>query len=98
MALAKITLTLEQDDQHGTDDGMAETIALLASLGVTPASKLTIVLECEEEDAEMWRGDLRATLRRRPVGIKSTIKVETKEEVSHEHMSVVTPMDKVWSN
>lgn len=98
MALAKITLTLEQDDSHGTDDGMAETIALLASLGVTPANKLTLVFECEEEDAETWRGDLRATLLRRPVGIKSTIKVETKEDVAHERLAAVTPMDKVWRN
>jgi hypothetical protein len=94
MATAKITITLEQDDEAGTDEGMAQTIALLASLGITPATKLVLTLECEEEDAETHRDDLRVTLRGRPVGINVKIKTAIEEEVARERLIPVTPMDR----
>ena len=98
MATAKITVTLEQDDEGGTNEGMARTIGLLAQLGIQPTQKLVLTLECEEEDAEMHRDDLKLALRARPVGINVKIKTAIEEEVERERMVPVTPMDKAWSN
>jgi hypothetical protein len=93
MAMAKITLTLEQDEQAGTNEGMAKTIGLLTQLGIQPATKLVLTLECEEEDAETFRDDLRTVLRQRPIGIVAKIKQTTEEQVEHERVSTATPMD-----
>lgn len=98
MALAKITLTLEQDDQAGTDEGMARTIALLAQLGITPAQKLVLTIECEEDDADSYRDDLRHALRARPIGIIAKIKTTSEESVERERVAPVTPMDKAGWN
>lgn len=95
MARSKLTLTLEQDDEVGTDEGMVRTIGLLSELGITPATKLVLTLECEEEDSETYRDDLKLALRRRPIGIKATIKTETKEEAERERLVPVTPMDTI---
>lgn len=95
MARSKLTLTLEQDDEAGTDEGMARTIGLLSELGITPATKLVLTLECEEEDSATYRDDLKAALRRRPIGIEATIRTETKEKAERDRIPPVTPMDNI---
>lgn len=98
MAIAKITLTLEQDDEAGTDEGMAQTIALLSSIGIVPATKLVLSLECEEEDADTYRDDIKAALRSRPIGIVVKLKTTVEEAVERERLAPVTPMDRAGWN
>lgn len=98
MSLAKITVSIEPDENEGTDEGMAQTLALLASLGVMPTRKVIITLECEEEDAASYREDIKQTLRRRPVGIIAKIKTTVEDDVAREKMAAVTPMDRAGWN
>ena len=44
----KIALTLEQDEQRGTNAAMEDTIKLLATLESLPMTKVVVTLECEE--------------------------------------------------
>ena len=46
--IAKITLTLEQDEQRGTNEAMRETIDRLAMIEIMPIMKVVVTLECEE--------------------------------------------------
>lgn len=91
--LAKITVTLEQDDQMGTNAAMDETVKLLAELDAMPMMKLVLSLECEEFIAESYRAKLRLALRRRPMGIKVKISTKTDEDVATEYVRKPTPMD-----
>lgn len=91
--VAKITLTLEQDEQRGTNAAMEETIKLLGGLEAMPAMKLVLTIECEEMIAENYRNKLRSALRRRPIGIIAKIKTTSEEQVNIEVMRPVTPMD-----
>ena len=77
---------------------MARTIALLATLGITSAQKLVLTLECDEDDADTYREDLRLALRSRPVGILAKIKTTSEESVERERVAPVTPMDKAGWN
>lgn len=95
----KITITLKQDEeQGGTPQAMAETLALLGTLAEAPMSKLTLVLECADSQADEWRDELRVTLAGRPVGVEVELKTESKESVERGRMVRVTPMDKAWAN
>lgn len=94
----KITLTLKQDEDTGSNQAMAETIALLGALAQAPTRKLTLVLECEDEDADEHRDELRALLAGRPVGIEVELKTESKETVERGRLQRVTPMDRAWAN
>lgn len=95
---AKITLTLSKD-KHGTDEAMAETLALLAGTdGGLPLAKLNITIECENEDAESYADDIKRTMARRPVGIDAKVKVTTEEGIERAKLASVTPMDKAWAN
>lgn len=95
---SKITLTLKQDET-GSNQAMAETIALLTSLGIDmPAKKLTLVVECEAEDLNTYRDELRVVLASRPVGIEVELKTESKESVERGRMVRVTPLDKAGWN
>jgi hypothetical protein len=98
MAFTKITLTLETEKGISGNSEMAQTLGLLAGLVDTPTSKVVLTLQCEEDDAESYKDDLRAALERRPVGIKVNIKTLMDEDVENERMATVTPMDKVWNN
>ena len=93
MALAKITLTLEQDDELGTNAAMEETIKLLAGLDTMPTMKLALTLECMDVAAEHYREQLRLVLKRRPMGIKVKIVTKSEEDVAREGLPKVTPMD-----
>lgn len=91
--ISKITLTLEQDEQMGTNAAMEETIKLLGGLDAMPAMKLVLTLECEDVIAESYRAKLRHGLRRRPIGIKVKMSTKTDEDVACEVMRPTTPMD-----
>lgn len=92
---AKITLTLEQDEQRGTNAAMEDTIKLLATLESLPMTKVVVTLECEEMIAEGYRRKLRDGLRRRPIGIIAKIKTTSEEHINIEVMRPTTPMDDV---
>lgn len=95
MATAKITLTLEQDEEMGTNAAMEDAIGLLAALDTMPAMKLVLTLECAEVIAESYRERLRLGLKRRMPGTKIKISTKTEEEVACERLPNVTPMDAI---
>jgi hypothetical protein len=94
----KITVTLAQDDKNGTDQAMAETIALLVDLGTMPLRKFVLTLECKDEDAAGLRDDIAVALTGRPAGIDATIKRSTEESIVRQRMTKVTPMDRAGWN
>lgn len=95
----KITVTITQDKENGgSDKAMADTIALLTALGITPTRKVALTIECEDEDADHFRDELSVVLSGRPVGIEAVIKRTTEENVSRARMQKVTPMDKAGWN
>lgn len=91
--LAKINLTLEQDEQRGTNAAMEDTIKLLATLEALPMTKVVITLECEEMIAENYRNKLRIGLKARPIGIIAKITTKTEEQIVRYVMPPTTPMD-----
>jgi len=90
---AKITLTLEQDEQRGTNAAMEETVKMLAELDALPTMKVVLTLECEEMIAENYRSKLRLGLKRRPIGIIAKIKTTSEEQIYMQVMPPTTPMD-----
>lgn len=90
----KITITLKQDG-HGSAQAMAETLALISTLTDAPTERITMVLECLDEQAGEWWNELRVRLSGRPAGIDVEVKRETKESVYRNRMVNVTPMDKI---
>lgn len=94
MAIAKITLTLEQDEQQGTNAAMEETIQRLAELTGMPIDKLVLTLECEEVIAESYRDKLRVGLKKRPMGINIKMSTKVEESVAREWVKPETPMDR----
>lgn len=92
---AKITLTLEQDEQRGTNAAMEETIKLLATLEALPMTKVVVTLECEEMIAANYRRKLHDGLRRRPIGIIAKIRTIAEEQIITEVLRPTTPMDDV---
>ena len=96
--MTKITITLKQNEDDGSPMAMAETLALLGTLKDAPTAKIVLALECKDDDAELWRDELRAALSGRPVGVDVELKTESKESVERGRMARVTPMDKAWAN
>lgn len=94
--LTKITITLQQDGKD--DSAMAQTLGLLAGLGILPTRKIVLALECEPEDADTVTADIKAALVSRPGGIRATIKTVDEEDVSVERVVVATPMDRAGWN
>ena len=90
--IAKINLTLEQDEQRGTNEAMQEAIDLLAMIETMPIMKVVVTIECEEIAAEQYRQKLRYDLKRRPIGIVAKIKTTSEEQIIVVPQS--TPMDK----
>lgn len=91
--ISKIVLTLEQDEERGTNEAMEETIQMLSDLDALPMMKFVVTLECEEVSAERVREKLRHGLRTRPIGIIAKIKTTSEEQVTREVMRPTTPMD-----
>jgi hypothetical protein len=93
--LAKIVLTLEQDEQRGTNAAMEETIKLLGTLDNVPTMKFVLTLECEDVIAESYRAKLRSVLRKRPIGIIAKFKTTSEEHINIEVVRPTTPMDSI---
>ena len=91
--IAKITLTLEQDEDRGTNAAMEETIKLLSEIEGLPTQKVVITLECEDIIAENYRNKLRMDLKARPIGIIAKIATKTEEQIVRYVMPMTTPMD-----
>jgi hypothetical protein len=93
--IAKINLTLEQDEQRGTNAAMEDAIKLLGTLDAMPIVKVVLTLECEEMIANQYRAKLRTVLRKRPIGIIAKTKTTSEEQIDIERMPMVMPMDTI---
>ncbi len=98
--MTKITLTIQQDDDapNDTSAAMTETLALLATAGMTAPRKLVLNIECKDEQTEEITDELDAALSGRPMGIEVVIKTTTERHVERRRMASVTPMDKTGWN
>jgi hypothetical protein len=93
----KIALTITPDTEYLASDqidaAMARTIATLQRLGVVPLRKLTLAIECKDEDASDLEDTIDAALSARPVGIEVTLKTTKERRVTRNTFAPVTPMD-----
>lgn len=93
----KIQLTITPDteylQQEQADAAMMRTIETLRRLGIVPLRKLTLNIECKDEDAEDLENTIDAALSARPVGIEVTLKTTRERHVSRDTLAQVTPMD-----
>lgn len=98
--MAKLTLTISKDKNFSfTDDAaMQRTIALLSQLSIMPSEKLTLVIQCKDEDLDEIKDELREVLSYRPAGIIVKHKAETEEEIERRKHPDVTPMDMALRN
>lgn len=96
----KVTLTITPDtdnlDPAQIDAAMARTITTLQRLGIVPLRKITLAIECKDEDADDLEDTIDAALSARPVGIEVVLKTTKERHVSRDvTMPRVTPMDRV---
>lgn len=93
----RIALTITPDterlDPTQIDSAMARTIATLQRLGLVPLRKITIAIECKDEDAEDLEDTIDAALSARPVGIEVVLKTTKERHVTRDTLTPVTPMD-----
>jgi hypothetical protein len=95
----KLTLTVqkEKESMYATDEAMTATIRLLSELVVLPTTKLTLAIECNDDDtAEQVADELDAVLSGRPVGIEVIIETKSKRHIERRKVEGVLPMDKTW--
>jgi hypothetical protein len=87
----KIQLTITPDM---VDAAMARTIGTLQRLGVVPMRKITLAIECQDDEAEDLEDTIDAALSARPVGIEVVMKTTKERHVTRDAaMPRVTPMD-----
>lgn len=96
----KIALTITPDTEYLSPDeidgAMARTIGTLQRLGIIPMRKITLAIECKDEDAEELEDTIDAALSARPVGIEVVLKTTKERHVSRDvTMPRVTPMDTI---
>lgn len=96
----KIALTITPDmeilDPTLVDAAMLRTITTLQRLGAIPMRKITLAIECKDEDAEELEDTIDAALSARPVGIEVVLKTTRERHVSRDvTMPRVTPMDTI---
>lgn len=96
----KIALTITPDTEYlaadQIDGAMARTITTLQRLGLVPLRKITIAIECKDEDAEELEDTIDAALSARPVGIEVMLKTTKERHVTRDTaMPRVTPMDTI---
>lgn len=92
----QITITPNTDimplDQ--IDAAMLRTITTLQRLGAIPMRKITLAIECKDEDADDLEDTIDAALSARPVGIEVVLKTTKERHVSRDAaLPRVTPMD-----
>lgn len=96
----KIVLTITPDTEYlvpdQIDGAMMRTITVLQRLGVVPLRKLTLAIECKDEDAGDLEDTIDAALSARPVGIDVVLKTTKERRVTRDAtISKVTPMDTI---
>jgi len=93
----KIALTITPDTEYLAPDqidaAMMRTITTLQRLGVVPLRKLTLAIECKDEDADDLEDTIDAALSARPVGIEVILKTTKERRVTRDTLAPVTPMD-----
>lgn len=98
----KITVTLARDEEYGTWQGMFESMARLFSLDIFPLEKISLGIECADQDAAYYRDEIAVALTERPAGIEVKIKRQIEEEIERrkmvkkEQLAPVAPMDSLW--
>lgn len=97
--MAKINLTITPDTEYlardEIDNAMMRTITTLQRLGLVPLRKLTLAIECKDEDAEDVEDTIDAALSARPFGIEVTLKTTRERHVTRDTLAPVTPMDAI---
>lgn len=96
----KINLTITPDTEYlapdQIDTAMMRTITTLQRLGLVPLRKLTLAIECKDEDAEELEDTIDAALSARPVGIEVVLKTTRERHVTRDAtIPRVTPMDTI---
>ena len=96
----KIALTITPDTEYlapnEIDAAMVRTITTLQRLGVIPLRKITLAIECKDEDAEDLEDTIDAALSGRPVGIEVVLKTTKERHVTRDTaMPRTTPMDTI---
>jgi hypothetical protein len=95
----KITLTITPDTEYLAPDqidaAMMRTITALQRLGIVPLRKLTLAIECKDEDADDLEDTIDAALSARPVGIEVVLKTTKERRVTRDTLAPVTPMDAI---
>lgn len=95
--MVKINLTITPDTEYlardEIDNAMMRTITTLQRLGLVPLRKLTLAIECKDEDAEDVEDTIDAALSARPFGIEVTLKTTRERHVTRDTLAPVTPMD-----
>jgi hypothetical protein len=94
----KIQITITPDTEYldatEIDAAMARTIGTLQRLGIIPMRKITLAIECKDEDAPELEDTIDAALSARPVGIEVVLKTTRERHVSRDTaLPRVTPMD-----
>lgn len=96
----KINLTITPDTEYldptMIDAAMMRTIGTLQRLGLVPLRKLTLAIECKDEDAADLEDTIDAALSARPVGIEVVLKTTKERRVTRDTtIPRVTPMDEI---
>lgn len=99
----KIQITITPDDDYlppgeVADTAMARTIDRLAVIGIVPLRKISLTIECKDEDTEAFGDQIDAALSGRPAGIEVVVKTTTERHVARLSRSTVSPMDKAGWN
>jgi len=94
----KVTLTITPDTEYlaptEIDAAMARTITTLQRMGLVPLRKITIAIECKDEDSADLEDTIDAALSARPVGIEVVLKTTKERHVTRDTaIPRVTPMD-----
>lgn len=97
----KIALTITPDTEYLVgpdviDAAMLRTITTLQRLGAIPLRKITLAIECKDDDADDLEDTIDAALSARPVGIEVVLKTTKERHVSRDAaLPRVTPMDTI---
>jgi len=93
----KIQITITPDDEilapEEMDRAMQRTLSLLANEAGVPTRKLTLTIECKDEDAEEYEDTIDAALSGRPMGIEVVLKTTKERHVARITKDTVRPMD-----
>jgi hypothetical protein len=93
----KIQITITPDSENLSpermNDAMARTIRLLAAEAGVPTRKLTLTIECKDEESEDHEDAIDAALSGRPVGIEVVMKTTKERHVARVSRDTSRPMD-----